>query len=88
MGHGDHFYFKGRPIFKSYDYLADYDLPHTSSINHPFYTDIEYDDSYIGGTSLIIEGKKIKLLTFDIPDNNNSYPISYRIKIVTKGGEI
>lgn len=42
MGHGDLFYFKGKPILKNYNYLADYDIPPILSLNHPFSTEIEH----------------------------------------------
>lgn len=40
MGYGNYFYYKGQPILKNYNYLADYDMPPTLSLNHPFSTDI------------------------------------------------
>ena len=53
IGYGDFFYYKGNKFFQNYNYLADYDMPPTASLNHPFVTDIEHDDAYIGGSSLI-----------------------------------
>ncbi len=40
MGHGESFFYKGKPLQDAYDYLSDYDLPHTMAINHPFKTSI------------------------------------------------
>ncbi len=38
MGHGSKFYAYGRAVYEDYDFLADYDMPHTMAINHPFST--------------------------------------------------
>lgn len=50
-----------------YSYLADYDLPHTHIINHPFETELNYQHSFIGGTSLTIKREAVKLLKVIIP---------------------
>ena len=35
-----------------YNYLADMDIRHTYTINHPFDTAINYENSFLGGSSL------------------------------------
>jgi hypothetical protein len=67
MGTGDRFHFQGLPLQKGYSFLSDYDLPHTHIINHPFDTEINYDEIYTGGSSLCIKRDTAKLLKVVIP---------------------
>lgn len=67
MGTGDRFHFQGLPLQRSYSFLADYDLPHTHIINHPFDTEVNYDEIFTGGSSLRIKRDTVKLLKVVIP---------------------
>lgn len=52
---------------ENYSYLADFDLPHTHIINHPLDTELNYQDAFIGATSLSIKKPVLKLLKVYIP---------------------
>lgn len=38
----DHLHYLGTPVQNKYSFLADFDLPHTHIINHPFETELNY----------------------------------------------
>lgn len=83
MGTGDHFHFQGMPLQQGYSFLADYDLPHTHIINHPFETEVSYYEIFTGGSSLKIKRDIIKLLKVVIP-RGLDLKKEYFIQITTK----
>ena len=54
LGHGNHFYLKGKPVKKSYDFMSDNDITYTYIMNPPLNVSIYYADAYLGGTSLLV----------------------------------
>lgn len=82
-GMGDFFYLDGEKMQKNYNFLADCDLPHTHIINNPFDTELNYQDSFFGGTSLKIKKEALKLLKVYIPKGlnlKNEYFIQITVK--------
>jgi hypothetical protein len=55
----------------NYSFLADFDLPHTHIINHPFDTELNFKNAFIGATSLSMKKEILKLLKVFIPKGLN-----------------
>jgi hypothetical protein len=63
MGHGYGFYIMGSMLKKSYDFISDQDVNFVYIMNPPFNVNIYYDDAFMGGTCMMIEGtNKLKLV--------------------------
>ena len=67
MGVGDNFYFEGKPLQKGYQFLLDFDIPHTYLINHPTHTAFTHNTSFTGGSALTVHQSSAKLLRMLIP---------------------
>ena len=67
-----------------YNYLTDMDIPHTYTINHPFDTAINYENSFLGGSSLEIKKETIKLLKVFIPSSTDLSK-EYFLVVTVKG---
>lgn len=54
LGHGHYFYVEGVKVKKSYDFMSDLDINYAYLMNPPTSVSINYEDAYIGGTSLLV----------------------------------
>ena len=71
MGFGDYFYYLGKKFQPVYNYLMDFDMPHSHIINHPFDTAFNYNSAFIGGSSFLVTKPSIKLFRAVIPEKLN-----------------